>query len=133
MSNLELIRNLYAEFARGNIPAVLAAFHPNIEWREADNFLYAADNPFIGPQRILEGVFMRLATEFTGFSAGGEEFLDAGSRVVVLGHYTGKYNATGKDIHAQFAHVWTLVDGKITRFQQYTDTKQFADVTQAPI
>lgn len=127
MSNAELIRNLYAEFARGNVPAVLAAFHPNIEWREADNFIYAEHNPYIGPQRILEGVFMRLATEFTGFHAGGEEFLDAGNRVVVLGTYTGKYNATGKSIRAQFVHVWTLVDGKITRFQQYTDTKQFAD------
>jgi hypothetical protein len=43
------------------------------------------------------------------------------------GRYTGKYKKTGKAIDAQVAHVWTLKDGKITNFQQYTDTKQVAN------
>jgi ketosteroid isomerase-like protein len=34
---------------------------------------------------------------------------------------------TGKSIRAQFAHIWTLADGKVTRWRQYVDTKQFAD------
>lgn len=28
--------------------------------------------------------------------------------------------------NAQFTHVWTLRDGKILKFQQYTDTAQVA-------
>jgi hypothetical protein len=34
--------------------------------------------------------------------------------------------ATGKPVDAQFAHVFEFRNGKIIRFQQYTDTKQWA-------
>ena len=40
--------------------------------------------------------------------------------------YDAKHKATGKKIDSQTAHLWTLKDGKITAFQQYTDTKQAA-------
>lgn len=55
-----------------------------------------------------------------------EELLDAGDSVVGLGNYTGTYKATGREVRAQFAHVWGLREGKVVSFQQYTDTKQFA-------
>jgi ketosteroid isomerase-like protein len=47
---------------------------------------------------------------------------------VVLGTYTGTHKATGKDVRAQFAHVWAVKGARVLRFQQYTDTKQFAEV-----
>lgn len=31
-------------------------------------------------------------------------------------------------VDAQVRHVWTLKNGKIMKFQQYTDTAQFQDV-----
>ena len=34
--------------------------------------------------------------------------------------------STRKRVDAHFAHVWRLRDGKVIRFQQYTDTKQWA-------
>ncbi len=70
---------------------------------------------------------MRLATEWDGFALAPEEWLDAGDRIVVLGVYTGTYKATRKSVRAQFAHVWTVRGSRVTRFQQYTDTKQFAE------
>jgi ketosteroid isomerase-like protein len=53
-----------------------------------------------------------------------EEILDAGDKVVSRGRYHGAYKKTGTKISAQFVHVWKLSDGKILRFQQYTDTLQ---------
>ena len=53
------------------------------------------------------------------------------STVIVTGRYSGAYKATGKKIDAQFAHFWTLADGKVTRFQQYTDTLQAAQAAKA--
>jgi hypothetical protein len=38
--------------------------------------------------------------------------------------------ATGKPVDAQFAHVFEFRNDKIIRFQQYTDTKQWAQVTE---
>jgi len=45
--------------------------------------------------------------------------------VTVEGRYTGAYRGTGAALDAQFCHVWTLRDGKIVKFQQYTDTAAF--------
>jgi uncharacterized protein len=125
--NVGIIRGMYDAFARGDIPAVLDVFDPDIEWREAENFLYADRNPYIGPAAILEGVFARLGNEWEGFAATPESLLDAGDAVVTQGYYTGVYKSTGKSVRAQFAHVLTMRGGKAIRFQQYTDTKQFAE------
>jgi uncharacterized protein len=92
-----------------------------------ENFIYADHNPYVGPQAVLEGVFMRLAAEWEGFTVTPEEWLDAGNHVVVLGSYTGRHKESGKEVRAQFAHVWGVKHGRVVRFQQYTDTKQFAD------
>ena len=126
--NVETVRGLYESFGQGDVPSVLGKMDKGIEWNEAENFIYADGNPYVGPQAILEGVFMRLGTEWEGFSVTPEEWMDAGPRVVVLGTYAGTHRGTSKRVRAQFAHVWSLKEGHVVRFQQYTDTKQFADV-----
>jgi ketosteroid isomerase-like protein len=128
--NVGIVRSIYEAIGKGDVPTVLGAFTPDAEWREADNFIYAAGNPYVGPGAILQGVFLRLATEWDGFAANPTQFLDAGDTVIVTGRYTGVYKATGKSIDAQFAHFWTLRDGKVARFQQYADTLQVAQAVQ---
>jgi ketosteroid isomerase-like protein len=131
MSNIALVQSLYAAFAAGDVPALLAAFAPEVVWNEAENFPYADGNPYVGGQAIVEGVFARLATEWDGFAVHPEQFLDAGGTVVMLGRYRGTHLATGKAVDAQCVHVWRLVGGKVAHFQQYSDTLQFARVTGA--
>ncbi len=65
---------------------------------------------------------MNLGSEWEGFSAVPEQFVDGGDVIVALGNYTGKYNATGRSMNVPFAHVWTLTNGRIVKFVQYTDT-----------
>ena len=125
--NLEVVRRMYDAFSQGDIETVLGQMDEGIEWNEAENFPYADGNPYVGPQAVLEGVFMRLGEEWEGFKVVPNEFLDAGDHVVALGTYSGNYKATGAGVRAQFAHVWGLREGKVVSFQQYTDTKQFAD------
>ncbi len=123
--NGEVVRDLYEAFARGDIPSVLAAFDSKIEWREAENFIYADGNPYVGSSEVLEGVFQRLATEWDGFAAVPDEIHAGEDAVVAVGYYTGVYRATGTAVRAQFAHVYKLREGKVVSFQQYTDTLQF--------
>jgi ketosteroid isomerase-like protein len=125
--NVQVVRGLYEAFGRGDVPTVLGQMDQSIEWNEAENFIYADRNPYVGPQAVLEGVFMRLGSEWEGFTVTPEEWLDAGNHVVVLGSYTGSHRGTGKEVRAQFAHVWGVRGGRVLRFQQYTDTKQFAE------
>lgn len=129
--NLETVRSLYGAIAKGDVPTVLGLLAPNVEWREADNFIYADGNPYVGPTAVLQGVFLRLATEWDGFAATPQQFFDAGETVIVSGRYTAAHKATGKKVDAQFAHHWTLQDGKVIRFQQYTDTLQVAQAAKA--
>ena len=125
--NVELVRGLYEAFAGGDVQTVLGRMDEGIEWNEAESFLYADRSPYVGPQAVLDGVFKRLGEDWEVFEVTPDELLDAGDRVVALGHYTAKYRATGKEARAQFAHVWGVREGKVTSFQQYTDTKKFSD------
>jgi uncharacterized protein len=129
--NVDLIRAIYDGFAAGDVPGIVALMSPDMVWNEAENFPYADGNPYRGPNAILGGVFARLGSEWDGFAAVPEEFLDAGDNVVVLGRYRGTFKATGLAMDAQLAHVWRVADGKATAFQQYTDTLQAARVTGA--
>lgn len=129
--NVDLVRAIYDAFAAGDVPGVVALMSPDMVWNEAENFPYADGNPYCGPDAILGGVFARLASEWDGFAAVPEEFLDAGDAVVVLGRYRGTCKATSHALDAQMAHVWRIRDGKAAAFQQYTDTLQAAQVTGA--
>ena len=128
--NVELVQAIYAAFGAGDVPGVVARMSPEIVWNEAENFPYADRNPYLGPEAILTGVFARLGTDWEGFAAVPDEYLDAGDAVVVLGRYYGTFKATGETLDAQLVHVWRLEDGKAVAFQQYTDTLQAARVTE---
>ena len=125
--NIAVIRGMYESFSKGDVTSMLGQMHQNIEWREAENFIYADRNPYHGPQAVLEGVFMRLASEWADFRVMPEEWLDAGNHIVVLGTFSGRHQETGREVRAQFAHIWGVTHGRVVRFQQYTDTKQFAE------
>ena len=117
---LDLLRDAYAAFARGDVPAVLGVFDPKIEWTEAAGFPYPGT--FVGPEAVLQGVFMKLGTEWEGWTAVPEEYVAQGEVVIALGKYGGVYKATGKRMTAPFVHVWRFRGGKVVRFQQHTDT-----------
>ena len=126
--NLSVIRGMYEAFGKGDIAGVINALDPQVEWLEAENFIYADGNPYVGPNAVLEGVFMRIGTEWDGFNVAPTELLDAGETIVGQGYYSGTYKKNGKQVRAQFAHVFTFRDGKVAKFQQYTDTAQFSRV-----
>jgi ketosteroid isomerase-like protein len=129
--NVTLMQSLYDAFGKGDVPTVVAAMDPKIEWNEAEGFPYADKNPYIGPDAVVEGLFTRLGTEWDGWTLAIEDVFGAGDRVVATGRYRGQYKKTGKKLDAQFTHHWTVRDGKIVRFQQYTDTAQAQQVVAA--
>jgi uncharacterized protein len=129
MSNVRLVQDVYTAFGRGDIPAVLAAFDARIEWREAEGNPYGpSGEAWVGPEAVLQKLFMRIGAEWEGFTVHPKTFHDAGGTVVVEGRYTGTCTLTCKALDAQMCHVWTVRDGKVARFQQFVDTAQLQDV-----
>ena len=51
--------------------------------------------------------------------------------MVSLGAYGGVNRVTGKTMRAPFAHIWLVADGKLKRFDMYTDTLLVAEAMQA--
>lgn len=117
----DTIKGLYDAFAAGDVPAVLGVMDPAIEWNEAEGFMYGGT--YTGPNAVLENVFMKISTEWEGFTVIPNKIVDGGDGyVVALGTYSGKYSKTGKSMSVPFAHAWEFGEGKIVRFRQYLDT-----------
>src|SRR6185369_1691997 len=129
MSNVQFAKDIYAAFARGDIPTVLAAFHPEVQWREAEGNPYQPDGvAWVGPQAVLEKLFMRIGAEWEGFTVTVRALHDAGEHVVMEGRYTGTYKSSSRTVDAQVCHVLRFRDGKLFSFQQYLDTGQLQAV-----
>ncbi len=118
--NTTIIRGAYAAFAKGDMPFLLALLSPDVRWTEAEGGPYGGVS--VGPDAVLENVFMKIGGEWDGFAAIPAEFVAQGDTVVALGEYSGIYKATGKSFSAPFAHAWKLHDGIVASFHQYTDT-----------
>lgn len=128
INNMDIIKGMYNSFTNGNIPAVLDAMDQNIEWNEAENFPYADGNPYIGPTAVLEGVFYRLGSEWEYWTLDDITLHETTDNMVIAtGFYNAKNKKTGKVIKSQFTHHWSINNSKVTRFQQYADTKQVSD------
>jgi ketosteroid isomerase-like protein len=123
MSNVELVKEAYANFATGNVPAVLATFDPAIIWHECKGMPFVKDDGiYTGAESIVKNVFMNLPVSFDGFNISVSEIFGADDKVVMTGHYQGTNKATGNNFKANATHVWTIKNGKVTNFFQAVDT-----------
>jgi uncharacterized protein len=124
--NKDIVAAAYASFATGDVPGVLGIMADDIEWTEADGFPLAGT--YVGPQAVLENVFMRLGEIGNEFSAIPDQLVAEGDTVVALGRYQWKHSSSGDPAEVKMVHVWTLADGKVTHFQQHVDTARVREL-----
>jgi ketosteroid isomerase-like protein len=122
-SNIEVVRAVVAAFNRGDIDAALDMCTPDIE--------------FDWSRRMLDGEVMNGREEVVRFMQGAleifdeihipsEELTDLGDDLVLLyGTARFKGRASGLDVEASAANLWTVRDGKVARFRFY-QTKEDA-------
>jgi ketosteroid isomerase-like protein len=126
-TNKEIVENAYASFATGDVPAALGVMADDIHWTEADGFPLAGT--YVGPQAVLEGVFMRLGEIGDDFAVVPERFVADGDIVVALGSYRWKRKSSGEPALVKMAHVWTMDGGKAVAFQQHVDTLRVRELS----
>jgi ketosteroid isomerase-like protein len=122
LTNTQVIEAMYAAFAAGDIPGVLALLADDIVWNEAEGNKLSDRSPYVGPQAVLEGVFERLAEDFEEFAVDIDTILEQGDLVVTQGRYRAKARDTGVLINPRIASFWTVREGKVAAFQQHVDT-----------
>jgi len=123
----EIVRSFYEKLKTGDAAGALGLMAHDIEW--ITMWHYKVNGR--GPERVAEGLFKPLMVEWSSFSLDPSEFIVDGDTVVSLGRFTGVHRATGKKAEAGYAHVWTVKDGKITRFRQYIDTLAIAEARRS--
>ena len=126
-TNKEIIEGAYASFAQGDVPAALGAMADDIRWVEADGFPLAGT--YVGPQNVLEGVFMRLGEIGDEFAPVPERFVADGDTVVAIGNYHWKHKDSGAPAVVKMVHVWTMAGGKAVAFQQHVDTLRVRELS----
>jgi ketosteroid isomerase-like protein len=119
--NKSLVNQAYSNFKTGDIEALLNLFAEDITWTLPE----MAGVPFAGARTGRASV-----AEFFA-SVGGtqeslrfepRELIGEGDRVIALGSYSWRVKATDREFTSDFAHAWTIRDGKATDFREYMDT-----------
>ncbi|QPC91604.1 nuclear transport factor 2 family protein [Mesorhizobium sp. INR15] len=78
-SNLELVRRTYEGSSEDNGRNLLATLALDIEWTEAEGFPYAGT--YVGVEALMEGVFKRLGSEWSGYRADVHTYIADGDKV----------------------------------------------------
>jgi hypothetical protein len=129
--NIHLIRSLYGAFGRGDVNYILANLDPSIVWASNGD---GGRIPWGGERRGHAGAasfFQALADNLDFEVFEPRLFMDCASAVTVLGRTRARMKAGGGVFDCEWAHVFTLQNGKLARFQEFYDTAAIVDAIAA--
>ena len=128
MSNGRVAKAIYEAFERGDVPAVLAQLDSAVEWRLAEGHPFAPTGEAWVGHDAVERFLTWAGVEWDRFAVTLTALHDAGDTLVAEVRYSGTFRPAGRQLDAQGCHIWSLHEGKVTRFQQYVDTGQLQAV-----
>lgn len=128
VTNLEVIQALYRAFAERDIPSILGIVDPQVEIQQTPVLPWGGEfKGWQGLDQFMDGLIhhIRSAVEIT-------ELIDAAESIVALGYTRGTVNRNGAPFEIRIAHVWTLREGKVLRFQPYIQTPGMLAILALP-
>ena len=111
--NVEIVLGSFDAFSRGDLEAVVAILDPEVEWTQIEE-----PEPAVGPEAVLEAV-ARWTEMWDGVQMTVREQIDAGDRVVVLLHWSGRSKPSGIPAEQSAYNVFTLRNGKVVRMREF--------------
>ena len=112
--NVELLRAVYAEWAKGNFRAGRELLDPEIELYPLQGLPGAAS--YHGRQDSLAYV-ERWLESWDEYRILPEEFIEAGDQVVVIYRAVGRGKSSGIELDSRLGHIWTILDGSAVRIE----------------
>jgi uncharacterized protein len=119
--NVELVRRVFEATARRDAEAVIALYHPEIEWDTSRAELGRMIGG--GVFRGYEGArrFLRSYNEaWEQLNYEIEELIDAGDRVVSIVNNRARGRTSGVEVELRMPGVWTIRGGKVARVVFFT-------------
>lgn len=122
-ANTQVVQDAYAAFKRGDIQTLLGLMTDDIHWRAVIGT--GKHVPFSGERRGKASVaeFFTIVSETEDFEEfDPREFIAQGDTVVAVGHYRAVTKSTKKRFDSDFVMVFTLRNGKVATFREFTDS-----------
>lgn len=124
-SAADLAQHLYKALATGDGPALDALLAPDFRGVLADGMPFGIGGVHDSAEAMRRNGWGAIGRHFAAV-AEPERFLPLeDGRLLVTGRYTGEGRRGGGPIDAAFAHLITIVDGRISALEQYTDTARW--------
>lgn len=114
----------YEALNRGDLSAVLELLDPEIEWHEPE------PSPEAGAHTgrdSFERFFRSWIDSFEDFRVEPERVIERGGRLIVIVRQSGRGRASGVEIDARIAHVWTVEHGRAVRWESVADADAALD------
>ena len=116
-----IVQKAYEAFGRGDVPAILELVANDVDWE------------LVGSPELEYAGRRRNRQEVADFFAGVQrlddihsfeprEFIEAGEHVTVLGWESTTARETGKKFDSEWVHVFTVKNGKVTRWRGFFNT-----------
>lgn len=119
--NIELVKQLYLDFSKRDINAILELLCEDVEWGEPENPYNPAGGTKKGHSGFLEWLNTgRNAEDILVLEP--KRFLRDADSVAVIGYMKCLAKNTGKIYESDFVHFVIIKDNKISKFQEFFDT-----------
>jgi ketosteroid isomerase-like protein len=123
--NLELVRDAYAAFGSGDLQKLLGLMTSDIVWEFPASKVIPWAGTFTGVGEVAR-FFATLLEHSEAEAFEPLHFVASEDRVVVLGRERFRVKSNGVIWACEWAHAFTVRDGKIASFREYTDTAAMA-------
>ena len=128
---LSVVQDVYGAFGRGDIPAIIGQLSEDVVWAVEGR---AGDYPTFGVRHGPDGALAFFAAlgeteDITAFEP--KTFHPSGDTVLVQGRIGVTLKKNGKALDYDWAHVFTVRDGKVASFKELYDTALVVEAWRA--
>ena len=119
--NKQLAMRGYDMFRNGDIQGILDMCADDVEWSSNESEFVPFSGTFRGKNGVAE-FFTKLGQSVEAQHFEPQTFIAEGDKVSVAGTSRWRVRATGATYENRWVHIFTLKDGKTTRFEQYDNS-----------
>jgi ketosteroid isomerase-like protein len=124
---VQVVQDLYAAFGRGDMAGMLALLDEDVDWYFNGR---PQDIPFAGHWQghtRMADFFQTVTTTCDILEFGPDEVLIFGNHILSLGYERVRVKTTGREFESNWAHLFTVKEGRIIRLREFYDTAAMVD------
>jgi ketosteroid isomerase-like protein len=121
--NIQLVKDAYAAFVRGDIATIVDSLTDDVEWEGVKGTEGVL--PHAGVRRGKAEVakfFQQVGSTLAFDRFEPQEYVAQADTVVAIGRYSGTMKTSGRVAAGDWVMVFNLRDGKVARFREFTDS-----------